>query len=708
MKKLPVSIFSLCLCIGMCSCGTDAEPEKFVSPPVVVADETLPGKSKTTWDCVYFGSYPTAEITDREFFAVDSYAVKDGDLIIDKELYKDLVNADWKDNETVLNGEKYRRLKGDTAQNREQHYQWDGEFHYFKYTPIKWRVMNVTDDSITLMADRQLDCAAYHTKAQDVYWENCTLRSFLNGYGSEENLAQTDFSRKPQDSFYHTAFSEDEKNCILKDTVKNPNNYYFGTPCGNDTKDYVFIFDEEEVFEAGKGAVCKGFAASDGTDDAARRFKPTLYAMAKGAWYSPVESNLGNGFWFLRTSGYTPSNVNYICDFGAVYNRGTYVTVNDAGILPVIRVDKNKTVLKNAGTVSSDEIFKKSSENNKKNPPEIPENINTFQKGDISLSEPVVVKDQFFSSGLKATWDCIYFGSYPTSEIIGREISFVDDYAKDNDIIIDKELYESLSEAEWENDETYINGEKYRRLKGNPENTSPQHYQWDGNYHYFRYEPIKWRIIEINGSEAMLLADRQMDCAKYNETSAEVQWEKSTLRSFLNGYDSDDNLENISFAEKPQDSFFNSAFSDEEKECIIYSDIENPDNSYYQTNCGDNIKDRIFILSSAEVFSSPAAARHGFYAGSGVDDSAKRFRSTMYAKARGTWYSPVDNYLGNSFWYMRTNGYSLSNVTYICDFGYIYNRGTDVTCNDSGILPSLKIDLEKTDIKLAGSVSSQQ
>ena len=63
--------------------------------------------------------------------------------------------------------------------------------------------------------------------------------------------------------------------------------------------------------------------------------------------------------------------------------------------------------------------------------------------------------------------------------------------------------------------------------------------------------------------------------------------------------------------------------------------------------------------------------------------------------AKGAWYSPMESNRGNGFWFMRTAGYSLSNITYICDFGHRYNRGTDVTCNDSGILPAVGIDLSK-------------
>ncbi len=706
MKKIIAVLLVLCISAGLCSCREGNTAEYEVSKPYVTADESLPGKSRTVWDCVYFGTYPTAEVINGEFTAVDEYAVREGDIIEDKSLYERLLQAEWENDETAVDGDKYRRLKGDAQKNRTQHYVWNGEYHYFKYMPVKWRVMEVKDDIITLMCDRQIDCVPYNTSAENVCWENCTLRSFLNGYSGESNVENTDFSKKSQDSFYNTAFSEKEKSVIIKDTVKNPNNYYFGTSCGNDTKDCVFILDEEEVFDAGKSAVCSGFASSDGTDDTARRFQPTMYAMARGAWYSPSESTLGNGFWLLRTSGYTPSNVTYICDLGAVYNRGTYVTVKDAGILPVIRVDKEKAVMEYAGKVSSDEIFKKTESENTESFSQISEKVNTYETADLKISEPTVVKNQFYSSGFMSSWDCIYFGTYPTAEIVKEEFSAVEEYAVEDDVIIDKELYESLLNAEWENDETLINGDKYRRMKGT--GNTPQHYRWDSEYHYFKYMPVKWRVTEINGNEAVLIADKILDCEKYNKNSAEVQWENCTLRSFLNGYSGESNIENADFSKKSQDSFYNTAFSETEKLCIINSEVPNPDNSYYHTDCGNVTRDKVFLLSAEEVFSTASASRHGFYAGTGVDDPAKRFKATLYAKAKGAWYSPVENYRGNSFWYMCTNGYSLSNVTYICDFGYIYNRGTDVSCDDGGILPVIKIDLSKTNISYAGRVSSEQ
>lgn len=34
-------------------------------------------------------------------------------------------------------------------------------------------------------------------------------------------------------------------------------------------------------------------------------------------------------------------------------------------------------------------------------------------------------------------------------------------------------------------------------------------------------------------------------------------------------------------------------------------------------------------------------------------------------------------------------------VTNVCDFGYLYNRGTVVTCDDAAVLPAITIDLSK-------------
>ena len=694
MKK-HIRLLLILACLLSLGCARAESP---VSDPVMATDSASPSGFWVTWDCVYFGSYPTREIVKAPLCAVEPYALTAGDAIEDPDLYSRLEGAEWTDCETELEGVRYCRMKaGDAvswAEDRPQHYAWDGadSWHYFRYDPIKWRVIEVNDGVFTLMADRMLDCAPYHTVAEDVYWEGCTLRSFLNGYGGDANQAGISYADRPTDSFLGRAFSDEEKRAIVWGEVRNPANYYFGTDCGADTMDAVYIMDEEEVFSTDL-ATRHGFAPSDGIADPSRRFRPTLYAMARGAWYSPVEENAGNGFWQLRTMGYTPANVNYVCDYGYIFNRGTFVTCNDAGIVPVIRVDSRICAPEYAGTRCSDGTFQA-----------------VVHQDGLNLSEPTTVADEASPSGLVTTWRCVYFGAYPACEVVAQECRPVEDYALEaGDLLVDPRLCAELEQADWIDDETELEGVRYRRLKA-PDGAEGrvQHYAWDGAeaWHYFRYEPIKWRVIELEEDTALLLADEEMDCAPFNLCSGDVTWQDCTLRSFLNGYDAPENAAGVSYSERPQDSFYGSAFSDAEKASIVSGVIQNPNNARYNTDCGEPTRDKVFVLSSEDVYASDAAARHGFYPGNGVDDPARRFDPTLYAMARGTWYSPVEKYRGNGFWFMRTNGYTPANVSYICDFGYIYPRGTDVTCDDSGILPAIRVELSTAKLEDAGTVTS--
>jgi len=327
------------------------------------------------------------------------------------------------------------------------------------------------------------------------------------------------------------------------------------------------------------------------------------------------------------------------------------------------------------------------------------------------LWEPYVEKDDSLSTGQVTQWACVYFGSYPQTEIVPAAFAAVDDYAvQDGDVLEDPALYKKLAEAEWNDNETEIDGIRYLRMnRDDAVSSAPDkagHYRWEESteWHYFRFDPIRWRVIGLENGTACLMADRLLDCQPYNTADGPVSWETSTIRSWLNSYSAEENDAGIDCRGK---GFLDMAFSAEQLEASINTRVVNHSNKAYGTDCGNDTEDRVFLLSNEEVFSSDIAARNGFYAGSGYDDPAKRFRSTMYAKCRGSWWSSVNGYMGNSFWFMRTNGYTQESVTYICDFGYIYSRGTISTCEDAGVLPAIWIDLSLARIEPAGTVSSK-
>jgi hypothetical protein len=251
-----------------------------------------------------------------------------------------------------------------------------------------------------------------------------------------------------------------------------------------------------------------------------------------------------------------------------------------------------------------------------------------------------------------------------------------------------------LEQAEWTDDDTEIGGKRYHRLNGagavSCSTNREQHYRWTDTkaWHYFAYIPIKWRILKQTGDKAVLLADRMPDTCPFNDSYNDTSWSDCSLRRWLNG------------------AFLSRAFTEQERIAIEETDVKNAPNYYFSTDCGPDTKDRVFVLSESETFSSPLAVEYGFSNSDSGNDPARRFRSTLYAKCRGAWWSPVDGYLGTSFWFMRSVGYTKANVVYVGESGDTYNRGIVVTCNDAAVLPAITLDLSKADYQPAEPVYS--
>ena len=292
-------------------------------------------------------------------------------------------------------------------------------------------------------------------------------------------------------------------------------------------------------------------------------------------------------------------------------------------------------------------------------------------------------------------WECIWYGSYPANEVVCDSFHAVDEYAlAEGDVIADATLYRQLEQAEWSDDDTEIGGKRYHRINAagavSYSDSRAQHYRWTdpGAWHYFVYAPIKWRILKQTGDMAVLLADRMPDTCPFNDSYNDTSWSDSFLRRWLNS------------------EFLNRAFTESEKEAIVETDVRNDANYYFGTDCGPDTRDRVFILSESETFSSPLAVEYGFSNSDSGNDPARRFRSTLYAKCRGAWWSPVENYLGVSFWFMRSIGYTKSNVVYVGESGDTYNRGIVVTCNDAAVLPAMTLNLPEADYQPADPVYS--
>ena len=108
-------------------------------------------------------------------------------------------------------------------------------------------------------------------------------------------------------------------------------------------------------------------------------------------------------------------------------------------------------------------------------------------------------------------------------------------------------------------------------------------------------QPIKWRVLSVDGADAFLLADQNLDAGSYNESLADVTWGSCTRRSWLNGYNASSNVACIDYS---NDNFIDAAFTQAEKNAIRNTTIVNEDSSNGGNN---NTKDKIYLLSIAEV-----------------------------------------------------------------------------------------------------------
>lgn len=329
--------------------------------PSIVADSSMQSGQKVTWDCVWFGSYPQAEvIPSGEYTALDSSLLQEGDVIVSDTLYSELQNATgWDDNgDITIDGNKYRRInQSETTfgiSDLSYCYNWSDSttYHYFKYEPIKWRVLSVNENDAFLLADKGMDDQQYNTSNTSVTWETCTIRSWLNGYGVSSNVCGTDYSNK---NFIDVAFSNLEQSAIQTTTVINNDNISYGTEGGNNTNDKVFLLSESEVYT--DNATIYGFSSKFFTLDETRRSKSSTYAKAMGtmSFTSSVEWNQGNGFWWLRSLGNSVKNfASFVHNDGYVESSGYDVDNKNTAVRPALHLNLSYTDLYSyAGTVSS-------------------------------------------------------------------------------------------------------------------------------------------------------------------------------------------------------------------------------------------------------------------------------------------------------------------------------------------------------------------
>lgn len=199
-----------------------------------------------------------------------------------------------------------------------------------------------------------------------------------------------------------------------------------------------------------------------------------------------------------------------------------------------------------------------------------------------------------------------------------------------------------------------------------------------------------------------------MDDQRYNEKWATITWEKSSMRSWINGYKASENQSEIDYSNK---NFIDTAFSTAQKNAIKTTKVENRNNIHYGSagQGGNDTSDKIFLLSEREVYNTDDAKKYGFVLDGEVYDEARRCKCSTYAYAMGTWRNIEDSeYNGNALWFLRSPGGSCyGDVTAVYDFGRVNSGGTSIF-SDHSVRPAIHLDLSSIDTAniYAGTVCS--
>ena len=268
------------------------------------------------------------------------------------------------------------------------------------------------------------------------------------------------------------------------------------------------------------------------------------------------------------------------------------------------------------------------------------------------------------------TWDQVDFGSYPQSAYVPEKTP---QNPVSGQVYTDSDGTQMMY-AEWE--------------------IENKNWEIEKKQGFFKMEPIRWRVLSVEGSSAFLMADQILDSHCFNEYTWKdknqngkadedeiITWKDSSLRSWLNN------------------EFYNKAFSSKEKDAILQSEHENEGSTEKVETINGSIlfpeggvtQDKVFLLSRSEAKNE----KYGM-PNNGIGLASRQTTYTDYGKKDRRW-SIVQ------YWLRAPRAYEV----YEGDFGWsIYDdAGEPAVQSHDGVRPCVYINLTSTSWDKAEPVS---
>ncbi len=324
--------------------------------------------------------------------------------------------------------------------------------------------------------------------------------------------------------------------------------------------------------------------------------------------------------------------------------------------------------------------------------------------------------------------DNIYFGYWPqTLERDETVIAKLNEMAGTPPLPRDKE-----NPYNWESHEgtTYMwqkiviyNGTKYLGVQMNDYRASGVYalssYIMKNGYftyevYWFKYEPIKWRILTTSGNSAFIMSDIALDSFSIqpDRTRARIATtygvSEQTIRRVIPDGTYANNWEYCFLRGWLNETFYNEVFNNLQKEIIKTTKLDNSarssnPNEYpkyygYGENAGKNkfadqckdTDDKIFLLSLRDI----TTTAYGFNKDVKAEDPARNLQATDFAKLHGAPMNTNDKKYVT--WYTRSPAPANGNqgyATFVLDRHAKGAMGSIDLTPDGGVVPALWLKL---------------
>lgn len=321
------------------------------------------------------------------------------------------------------------------------------------------------------------------------------------------------------------------------------------------------------------------------------------------------------------------------------------------------------------------------------------------QWNNISVSsinnQPLSNASVTYNFKLYSVGEQIEFGSYPQTQVTDTDLIAVLDAQEKS--WASYRYYASNQPGNWMRfADFFYGGQKYRAVAidanrpnrvqlaaGPNDSIQDDNGYLEGNTYYFKYEPLKWRVLDP--AAGLVMSEYAIDAQTYQDVADmsvfgtdpvpyRNNYEYSTLRAFM------------------INDFYNTAFTESQKSNIRTTTLNN--DAWSESNADANANptnDKVFALSYTEVQN----AAYGF-----TSDASRVTTGTDYARSQ-----VLES--GNPRWFLRTAGRLIHSACLVNPWGSLSNTGT-ADYSSRGVRPACFLNVLLADAAVSETLYSVQ